>query len=175
MMSTSSIPKNWLWSNEPAGDGRVVIFDLDGVLCNADGRQHFIKAARKDWKAFFEACAEDTLIEETARLLRLLAKDVTVVLLTGRPMEVREQTLSWLSAQDLPWDLLIMRNRGDYADSTTFKQQSVRTLKAMGFDVQVAFDDDPQNQEMFEAEGVPCHYRYSGYYEERDALKHQAN
>jgi hypothetical protein len=175
MMSTSSIPKNWLWRSDVAQPGRVVIFDLDGVLCNADGRQHFIRSARKDWKAFFEACTGDTLIEETARLLRLLAADVTVVLLTGRPMEVREHTLSWLKGQDLPWDLLIMRNRGDYEDSTVFKQQSVRTLKAMGYDVQVAFDDDPQNQEMFEAEGVPCHYRYSGYYEERDALKSKAN
>lgn len=170
-MSTPTIPKNWLWSNEPTGSGRVVIFDLDGVLCNADGRQHFIQAGKKDWKAFFEACAEDTLIEETARLLRLLAADVIVVLLTGRPMEVREHTLGWLKCQDLPWDLLIMRNRGDYADSTVFKQQSVRSLRTMGFDVQVAFDDDPQNQEMFEAEGVPCHYRYSGYYEERDSVK----
>jgi len=174
-MSKPTIPKNWLWKSEPAGVGRVVIFDLDGVLCNADGRQHFIRSARKDWKAFFEACAEDTLIEETARLLRLLATDVTVVLLTGRPIEVREQTLAWLGLQNLPWDLLIMRDRGDYADSTLFKQQSVRVLKAMGFDVQIAFDDDPQIQEMFEAEGVPCHYRYSGYYEDRDAVKSQAN
>jgi phosphoglycolate phosphatase-like HAD superfamily hydrolase len=174
-MSTPTIPKNWLWKSEAVGSGRVVIFDLDGVLCNADGRQHFIRSTRKDWKAFFEACSEDTLIEETARLLRLLATDVTVVLLTGRPIEVQSHTLSWLKTQDLPWDLLIMRNRGDYEDSTVFKQQSVRKLKSLGFDVQVAFDDDPQNQEMFEAEGVPCHYRYSGYYEERDAVKSKAN
>jgi hypothetical protein len=170
-MSTPSIPKNWLWRAEPALPGRAVIFDLDGVLCNADGRQHFIRSPKKDWKAFFEACADDLLIEESARILRLMAKDVTVVLLTGRPTEVREHTLKWLEGQELPWDLLIMRNRGDYADSTSFKQQSVRTLKAMSFDVQVAFDDDPQNQEMFVNEGVPCHYRYSGYYEERDSLK----
>jgi phosphoglycolate phosphatase-like HAD superfamily hydrolase len=128
MMSTPTIPKNWLWQSDPVGKGRVVIFDLDGVLCNADGRQHFIQSGHKDWKAFFEACVDDTLIEETARLLRLLAADVTVVLLTGRPLEVREQTLTWLYSQDLPWNLLIMRNRGDYADSTIFKQQSVRTL-----------------------------------------------
>jgi hypothetical protein len=101
----------------------------------------------------------------------MLANDVTVVLLTGRPVQVQEQTLAWLANRDIPWDLLIMRDRGVYADSTIFKQQSVRALRATGFDVQIAFEDDPQNYEMFEAEGVPCHYRYSGYYEDRDATR----
>lgn len=170
-MSTPSTPENWLWESRPTDGGRVVIFDLDGVLCNADARQHFIQSQKKDWKAFFEACADDIPIEETTRLLRMLANDVTVVLLTGRPVEVQPQTLQWLKKVDLPWDLLIMRDRGIYADSTLFKQQSVRMLKAKGFDVQIAFEDDPHNYEMFEAEGVPCHYRYSGYYEDRDAMK----
>ena len=169
MTTDTSIPKNWLWSHGQSERGRVVIFDLDGVICNADARQHFIRSGRKDWKAFFEACADDQPIEETTRLLRLLAADVTVVLLTGRPIEVQQHTVSWLEAKDLPWDLLIMRNRGDYADSTVFKQQTTRQLKAMGYDIQVAFEDDPQNHQMFEAEGVPCHYVHSGYYDERDA------
>jgi FMN phosphatase YigB (HAD superfamily) len=175
-MSSPTLPTNWLWngeSGESDSTGRVVIFDLDGVLCNADERQHFIRSTKKDWKAFFEACADDQPIEEMTRLLRLFATDVTVVLLTGRPIQVQEQTLSWLTKVDLPWDLLIMRDRGVYSDSTYFKQQSVRKLKAMGFDVQIAFEDDPQNYEMFEAEGVPCHYRYSGYYEDRDAVKNK--
>lgn len=170
-MSTPTIPKNWLWKTNPVGQGRVVIFDLDGVLCNADARQHFIQSGRKDWKSFFEACSEDEPIEESTRLLRMLADDVTVVLLTGRPLEVQEHTVAWLTSREIPWDLLIMRSRGVYADSTMFKQQSVRTLKSMGFDIQVAFEDDPQNHAMFQAEGVPCHYRHSGYYEERDAVE----
>ena len=170
-MSKPTIPKNWLWRQDPIRDGRVVIFDLDGVLCNADGRQHFIRSGQKDWKAFFEACSDDQPIEEMTRLLRLLATDVTVVLLTGRPLEVQDHTVGWLSNQEIPWDLLIMRARGDYADSTVFKQQTVRILRSMGYDIQVAFEDDPQNYEMFEAEGVPCHYRHSGYYEDRESTK----
>jgi len=167
-MTDTTIPKNWLWRQAPHKGGRSVIFDLDGVLCDANGRQHFIRSGNHDWKSFFEACASDQPIEETVRLMRLLADDVTVVLLTGRPIEVQAQTLEWLDAIDLPWDILIMRDRGDYVDSTIFKQQTVRMLKAMDFDVQIAFEDDPLNYEMFEAEGVPCHYVHSGYYEGTD-------
>ena len=36
--------------------GPVAVFDLDGVLSDAAGRQHFVDGSqgRKDWKAFFE-------------------------------------------------------------------------------------------------------------------------
>ena len=50
-------------------------------------------------------------------MLQLLSADVTRVLLTGRPGAVQEQTLEWLEKKNLPWDLLIMRDRGEYADS----------------------------------------------------------
>src|SRR5215203_972624 len=92
----SSTPSNWRWHNEELKGGRTVVFDMDGVLCNADGRQHFITNGNRDWKGFFEACGNDSLIEESSALLRLLAAEVNVVLLTGRPIEVQPATLDWL-------------------------------------------------------------------------------
>jgi hypothetical protein len=34
-----------------------------------------------------------------------------------------------------------------------------------GFDLRLAFEDDRRNLEMFRAEGVPCIYIHSGYYD----------
>ena len=65
----------------------------------------------------------------------------------------------------LRWDLLVMRSRGDYAQVTEFKQSVVEDLRARGFDLRLAFEDDPQNHAMFQAEGIPCVYIHSGYYE----------
>jgi hypothetical protein len=48
---------------------------------------------------------------------------------------------------------------------TVFKRRTVEALRSFGFDLQLAFEDDPQNRAMFEAEGVPCIYIHSGYYE----------
>lgn len=166
-----STPNNWQWAGEPVDGGPAVVFDIDGVLCNADERQHFLSDGRRDWKSFFAACGGDTLIEETSRLIPLISADVAVVLLTGRPLEVQQTTIEWFDRHDLRWDLLIMRDRGDYTASLTFKQQTVRKLKTMGFDLQLAFEDDVRNQEMFQNEGVPCMYVHSGYYEQRDAME----
>jgi hypothetical protein len=65
----------------------------------------------------------------------------------------------------LRWDLLVMRDFGDYQASREFKQRSVEELRDFGFDLRLAFEDDIRNVAMFHAEGVPCIYIHSGYYE----------
>ena len=52
--------------------GPAVVFDMDGVLSDASGRQHLLERPYRDWDAFFEAAGEDALIEEVAQLLDLL-------------------------------------------------------------------------------------------------------
>jgi hypothetical protein len=97
--------------------------------------------------------------------LELLDPRLEVVLLTGRPIRVQPQTLAWLDRYELRWDLLVMRSRGDYSQVTSFKQDAVGDLRSYGFDLRLAFEDDPSNLAMFHAEGIPCVYIHSGYYE----------
>jgi len=157
----------WRWRAGPVPLGRSVVFDLDGVLSDAASRQHFIdgQGRRRDWHAFFEACGDDPLIEEVARLLHLLDPALGIVLLTGRPIRVEPQTLAWLERYSLRWDVLIMRGFGDYAAAREFKRQTVADLRRAGADLVLAFEDDRRNLEMFRAQGVPCVYIHSGYYE----------
>jgi hypothetical protein len=159
---------NWTWRTGSArdhGGGPAVVFDIDGVLSDAAGRQHFLERGRRDWTAFFEACGDDQVIEEVARLLELLDPSLSVILLTGRPQRVQPQTLAWLRRYGLRWDLLVMRARGDYAQVTAFKGSVVVDLREFGFDLRLAFEDDPSNHAMYVAAGVPCVYIHSGYYE----------
>ena len=145
--------------------GPAVVFDLDGVLSDAASRQHFLEGGRRDWDAFFEACGDDPLIDEVARLLELLDPSLRIVLLTGRPHRVQPQTLAWLERYELRWDLLVMRDFGDYSAARDFKRRSVHELRSYGFDLHLAFEDDRRNLAMFRAEGVPCVYIHSGYYD----------
>jgi phosphoglycolate phosphatase-like HAD superfamily hydrolase len=168
-MSTSGqVRDNWWWRE---GDGSAfaagdaVIFDIDGVLSDAAGRQHFIESGNRDWSAFFEACGDDPVIEEVARLLELLDPTLSVILLTGRPLRVRPQTLAWLARYGLRWDLLVMRDRGDYSQVTSFKQGVVHDLRQRGFNLRLALEDDPSNHAMFVAADIPCVYIHSGYYD----------
>ena len=144
--------------------GPTVVFDIDGVLADASGRQHLLDRPYRDWDAFFEACGEDALIVEVARLLEVIDPTHRVVLLTGRPMWVQRQTVDWLAQHELRWDLLVMRHWGDYAAARRFKREVVDELRRFGFDLRLAFEDDPRNVEMFHEAGIPCIYIHSGYH-----------
>lgn len=159
------VPDNWQWRSGPIEPGSAVVFDLDGVLSDAAGRQHYLEWPRRDWEAFFHACGDDPLIDEVARLLEVIGDEHGIVLLTARPIRVQPQTLGWLERYELRWDLLIMRDFGDYGASREFKRRSVYELRRYGFDLRLAFEDDRRNVHMFHDEGVPCIYIHSGYYD----------
>lgn len=165
-MGRDTTPEHWAWREGPlAQPGQAVVFDMDGVLSDASSRQHFLEQPRRDWDAFFAACGEDELINEVARLLDVIDPTVQVVLLTARPLRVRPQTLAWLDRYKLRWDLLVMRDHGDYSSSRSFKREAVDELRAVGFDLRLAFEDDRRNVHMFHTEGIPCIYIHSGYYD----------
>ena len=143
-----------------------MLVDIDGVLSDATGRQHFLEETpKRNWRAFFDACGEDPVIAEVARLIELLDRDLHVLLLTGRPVRVQPQTLAWLERYGLRWDLLIMRNAGDYAAAREFKRRTVDELRDAGLVLDLAFEDDRRNVEMFRQAGVHCVYIHSGYYD----------
>ena len=164
-LSVGAGPPNWQWRDQPTPAGPAVVFDIDGVLSDAAGRQHFIERGRRDWAAFFEACGDDPVIEEIERLLELLDSGLLIILLTGRPRRVEPHTVAWLERYGLRWDLLVMRDRGDYDHVTVYKRAVVHDLRHYGFDLRLALEDDPSNHAMFVAEGIPCVYIHSGYYE----------
>jgi hypothetical protein len=88
-----------------------------------------------------------------------------IVLLTGRPLRVQPQTVAWLARHQIRWDLLVMRPYGDYSAARAFKRRSVGELRDFGMRLELAFEDDRRNLEMFRAAGVPCVYVHSGYYD----------
>lgn len=158
-------PEHWTWRDGPVELGAAAVIDLDGVLSDAASRQHYLESPRRDWRGFFDACGEDPVIEEVRVLLDLLDRDLRIVLLTARPERVHPLTEAWLRRYRIRWDLLVMRPYGDYDLSREFKQASVGDLRRYGFELRLAIEDDRRNVAMFRAEGVPCLYMHSGYYD----------
>ena len=56
---TFATPAHWDWREGPVEPGPSVVFDMDGVLSDASGRQHLLERPRRNWDAFFEAAGED--------------------------------------------------------------------------------------------------------------------
>ncbi len=157
--------QHWTWRAGPVEPGPCVVVDIDGDLSDAVSRQHYIEYPRRDWRAFFDACGEDPVIEEIKILLDLLDPALRVILLTGRPARVHPLTEAWLERYGIRWDALLMRDGGDYSQAREFKEEAVADLRRRGFDLRLAIEDDRRNVEMFRASGLPCVYIHSGYYD----------
>lgn len=153
------------WRDGPVAPGPAVVVDLDGTLSDAAGRQHFLDRSPKDWRGFFQACGDDPVLAHVARLVECLDPELLVIILTARPVWVRDATMAWLTRFDVRWDLLVMREEGDYRSSPDAKREAVSALQRFGFALRLAVDDDPRNVQMFEREGIPCLYVHSGYYQ----------
>jgi len=158
-------PAHWTWRDGPVAPGPAAVVDLDGVLSDAASRQHYLESPRRDWRGFFDACGEDPVIEEVRVLLDLLDRDLRIVLLTARPERVHPLTEAWLRRYRIRWDLLVMRPFGDDDLAREFKETSVWDLRAYGFELRLAIEDDRRNVAMFRKEDVPCLYMHSGYYD----------
>lgn len=161
----SSHPEHWSWRDGPVPPGRAVVVDIDGVLSDAVSRQHYLEAPRRNWRAFFDACGDDPVIEEIQVMLSLLEPALRVVLLTARPLRVHELTEAWLRRYGIRWDLLVMRPWGDRSLSRAYKEVAVAELRDYGFELVLGIEDDQRNVEMLRECGVPCIYLHSGYYE----------
>ncbi len=157
--------EHWTWFRDPLIPGPCVVVDIDGVLSDAASRQHYLELPSPRWREFFDACGDDPVIHEVHVMLELLDPELQVVLLTARPQRVHHLTEAWLRHYEIRWDLLLTRPYGDYDMARDFKHASLVDLRAFGFDVRLAIEDDRRNVEMFRSEGVPCIYFHSGYYE----------
>jgi len=75
-----------------------VLYDLDGTLADPYHRRGFVRVKPKNWKAFFEAQVNDTVIEPIATIARELYKEgkYKVIIFTARPDTYKEMTETWL-------------------------------------------------------------------------------
>lgn len=129
------------WSNRP-----LVLVDLDGTLTNPEERLHFVKQQKKNWERFFEQVDRDPPVELVVRWVRELAKDFTVVLVSGRPIDkAGDKTLWWLRRYRVPYQHLFMRRGGDRRPDTETKAEILHDLLRQMPKEQILFaiDDRP--------------------------------
>jgi phosphoglycolate phosphatase-like HAD superfamily hydrolase len=138
------------------------IFDIDGTLVNVEHRMHLIKppeGVKKNWPGFFSACKDDTPYEHTVRLCHLIGekeKDKDAIsLVTARPYNYVDQTVSQMAALGVRWDALCMRPKGEHKPDYEVKRDIYRTLIKPNYDVVAAFEDRLQVAKMWREEGVP--------------------
>jgi FMN phosphatase YigB (HAD superfamily) len=107
----------------------IVVFDLDGTLCDNARREHLAHKAhlangaeaQKIWDEFHEHIPLDYPVRPVLNTLYALAEAHRVEIWTARPEKYRQVTTEWLEKLDIYPDDILMRKTNDYRKSYIVK------------------------------------------------------
>ena len=120
------------------------IFDLDGTLANMTNRSAY------QW----DKVGSDAVHEHVKLVLKSLITRYRIIIMSGRDSICRELTEKWLYDNDIDYDLLLMRSKGDMRDDRIIKSELFWEYVAPKYSVISCFDDRPKVCDMWRDIGL---------------------
>jgi predicted kinase len=143
--------RGWDGTKEPA-----IWCDLDGTLCNIDGRLHHVKTEgkKKDWKAFFQDIPKDKVNEWCRDIIWSFENTTRIVFASGRSDDHRMNTVTWLQDHGVNYHNLFMRRRNDFRQDFIVKEIILEFEVLPQYNIKFAIDDRKQVVDMLRKHGV---------------------
>lgn len=128
------------------GKPRAIICDIDGTIAKCGDRNIYDGS-----KVHL-----DTVIPETLEILERFADTHLILFVSGRDAEYRDVTLDWLEANNIPYDRLHMRPKGDKRKDSIVKQEIYDNHIKGNYNIKFVLDDRNQVVDMWRANGLTC-------------------
>ncbi|MGU3575680.1 hypothetical protein ACLBWZ_09105 [Brucellaceae bacterium C25G] len=137
---------------------KTIIFDLDGTLADIHHRRSYLKKDTPDWKKFNASMGSDTPNVPVVELYKTLwaANSYQLIIVSGRGEEYRAITEQWLVWNEIPFDILMLRQAGDFRTDAVVKREILLEIRARYGEVLFAVDDRQQVVDMWRENGVTC-------------------
>lgn len=135
----------------------AVICDVDGTLCDVSGVRHYVLAdpQRRDYGAFHSASALCPPIPATIEWVEdQRAQGRKVIVVTARSTKWWYLTRVWMRKWGIRADAFYMRADGDQRKDRAVKTDILAEIRAAGYRVVAAIDDNPSIVELWESEGI---------------------
>lgn len=137
---------------------KAVLVDVDGTLCDVSGVRHYVQSDPKhrNFDKFHRASALCPAIPSTVAWVREHhTAGATVIVVTSRKQHYEHLTRVWLRKWDVPYDRLLLRNNHDERRDDLVKADLLAKIRAEGYEVIAAIDDNPSIIALWESEGIP--------------------
>jgi phosphoglycolate phosphatase-like HAD superfamily hydrolase len=119
----------------------IVVFDIDGVLSDPSHRLHHMEKSPRDWKSFFGAAARDPVKAEVLAQLLTESESARIILMTGRPVSMRDVTRRWLDQAGIPDFPVLFRASTDHRPAKDVKEEMLSDLGGPSVVVRLYEDD----------------------------------
>jgi predicted kinase len=122
----------------------VYLFDIDGTLARMHGRSPFA----------WHRVGEDKVIEDVARVARVLAERAPLVIFSGRDEVCKDITVEWLNNAQIPFKEIHMRPEGTDHPDDVMKLELFEAHLRGKYNVLGVFDDRLRVCRMWENLGL---------------------
>lgn len=147
----------------------AVIYDMDGTLCDVRGIRHYVTGKKRNFHKFHTEsvnCPGNVDVVEAAKADHKAGRAVLIV--TAREETFGTHTAFWLAGQEVEYDRMYMRRKGDYRQDSTVKREILDQIQRDGYKVVRAYEDNPNVWEVWEQNGIET-IRVAGFgFEEED-------
>jgi uncharacterized HAD superfamily protein len=134
---------------------KCFVFDLDGTICNVHHRRQYVATKPRNWDAWNAGLVNDTPNVAVQKVFQALRNDceTDLIIVSGRSDDYKEQTIKWLTDNEIFYDEIYMRKYKDHRDDAVVKNEIAdeieKTHKILG-----VFDDRQRVVNMWIERGI---------------------
>lgn len=135
----------------------AVIFDCDGTLVNVESVAHHVTGKIRNFHRFHRESVNCPPNDHVIRgAVEAYESGQAILIVTARVFKYCWETMFWLTHNlPVPYEQLYMRQNNDFRQDGIIKEEILDLIKADGYNVIHAWDDNPAVIEVWERNGIP--------------------
>ena len=131
------------------------VFDLDGTICDVRHRRQYVATKPRNWDAWNKGLVNDVPNPAMKIVYQALRNqyEIDLIIVSGRSDDYKEQTIKWLTDNEIFYDEIYMRKYKDHRDDSVVKgeiaDEILKTHNILG-----VFDDRQRVVNMWIERGI---------------------
>jgi FMN phosphatase YigB (HAD superfamily) len=134
---------------------KCIIFDLDGTICDVRHRRQYVATKPRNWDAWNKGLINDNPHQAVKFVYQSLRDQykADLIIVSGRSDDYKEQTIKWLTDNEIFYDEIYMRKYKDHRDDAVVKSEIADEIEKT-HDIICVFDDRKRVVDMWINRGI---------------------
>jgi uncharacterized HAD superfamily protein len=136
---------------------KCFVFDLDGTICDVRHRRQYVATNPRNWDAWNAGLVNDTPNVAVQKVFQALRNcndhETDLIIVSGRSDDYKEQTIKWLSDNEIFYDEIYMRKYKDHRDDAVVKSEIADEIEKT-HNILGVFDDRQRVVNMWIERGI---------------------
>ena len=131
------------------------IFDLDGTICDVRHRRQYVATKPRNWDAWNAGLANDKPHKAVQMVYQALRSsyETDLIIVSGRSDDYMNQTVNWLTDNEIFYDEIYMRKYKDHRDDSVVKGEIADQIEE-NYKIFAVFDDRKRVVDMWSNRGI---------------------